>query len=123
MTDTNNTFEPHDNDAMEMLEPPVPWSVQDMPQKAPDGAPAILSERFGKRQWWGLWPAAPSIGLAAARFTESCEGGGYFCNNCASEQSRLHTSSANCLHSVKISVLIFISVTKSAEKIPNPKGE
>lgn len=69
--------------AMELIAPPPPTNVPSMPQKATKTDIKTLENKVNQRRFWGLVPPKPTIGLAAARFTESCEGGGRFCNNCA----------------------------------------
>lgn len=72
-----------DREAMELIEPPKPETVEGMPKKATVADAKALSEDVDKRRLWGLLPPEPSIGLAAAKFSESCVGAGFFCNNCA----------------------------------------
>lgn len=72
-----------DDLAMETLIPPPPMEIPGMPNKAAPDVRRTLSSRVDRRRTFGLREPAPSIALAAARFEESCIGGGRFDNNCA----------------------------------------
>jgi hypothetical protein len=72
-----------DDFPMENVPPPPPVKVDGMPLKASSDDAKALGRKIDQRSFWDFRPLAPSIGLAAARFTESCEGGGYFKHNCA----------------------------------------
>lgn len=72
-----------DDFAMENVAPPPPAKAEGMPEKASPVDVESLEGTVDRRPFYDFRSLPPSIGLAAVRFKESCEGGGYFANNCA----------------------------------------
>ncbi|MEM6252862.1 MAG: hypothetical protein AAF821_08065 [Cyanobacteria bacterium P01_D01_bin.156] len=83
MTNQDNIDKYTYDQAMEILAPPEPPHIQGMPSKATAEDISTLKSCVDDKHSFGILGPRASIALAAARFTESCEGGGFFKNNCA----------------------------------------